>query len=541
MSARVLPVKRALGFRVSLIGLASLLSVLYLLPSWLGEEGLPAWWRYVRPLIVASPPEPIRLGLDLQGGMHLVLEVEEEQAVTNVVERRVAEIRRALEREEIPYARLERRGARQILLEVAEEDARTRAVSVLAVYEGMSRTEEEGTILLTLGDAEAARIRESAVDQTVEKIRNRVDEFGVREPLIHREGETRIIVQLPGIKDPERAINLIGKTAQLEFKLLDNQHSLEEALRGKVPEGSEILYGKLVDESGTVIRRIPYLLEKKTLLTGDVLTSAGVRFDPDTNLPYVSIEFDREGAQLFAELTEKNVGRYLAIVLDGTVYSAPRVNEKIPGGRGQITGRFTPEEARDLAIVLRAGALPAPVQVIGNLTVGPSLGQDSIRAGLRASLLAGLLVILIMAAYYRAAGLIADAALLLNLLLVLAALAAFHATLTLPGIAGIALTIGIAVDSNILILERIREELRLGKTIRSAIDAGYSKAWVTILDSHVTALITAFALFLFGTGPVRGFAVTLSIGVIVNLFTATVGTKVVYDWLILRGMKTLRV
>jgi preprotein translocase subunit SecD len=235
------------------------------------------------------------------------------------------------------------------------------------------------------------------------------------------------------------------------------------------------------------------------------------------------------------------VGRLLAIVLDGTVYSAPRINEPIAGGRAQITGRFTPEEASDLAIVLRAGALPAPVEVIANLTVGPLLGQDSVRAGVQASILAGILVILVMGIYYRLAGVIADLALFLNLLMMLGVLAGIQATLTLPGIAGIALTIGLAVDSNVLIFERIREELKLGKTVRSAIDSGYSKAWVTILDSHITALITAMALFLFGSGPVRGFAVTLALGVLINLFTATVGTKVSFDWLIIRGMKRVSI
>ncbi|MGH7395716.1 MAG: protein translocase subunit SecD, partial [Candidatus Methylomirabilales bacterium] len=308
----------------------------------------------------------------------------------------------------------------------------------------------------------------------------------------------------------------------------------EEALAGKVPEGSQILYQRVLDEKGNVIRRTPYLLEQKTLLTGDTLTSAEVRINRETNEPYVGIEFDRDGARIFSEVTEKNVGRRMAIVLDGTVYSAPRINERIPAGQAQITGRFTMEEARDLAIVLRAGALPAPVHIVSNLTVGPSLGQDSITAGVRASLLGGFLVILLMGVYYKGAGLIANGALLLNLLLLLGALAMIRATLTLPGIAGIALTIGMAVDSNVLIFERIREELRLGKTVRAGIDAGYEKAWVTIIDSHVTTLITGFALFLFGSGPVKGFAVTLTLGVTINLFTAIVGTKVVFDWMTAR-------
>ncbi|MFQ5881111.1 MAG: protein translocase subunit SecD [Candidatus Methylomirabilales bacterium] len=534
--------KRHLAWRAGLVGGAVLLSFLYLLPSISGLASLPGWWRYVRPLIFVPAPEPINLGLDLQGGMHLVLEVDAEKAVESAVERRVAEIRRALEREGIAVERVERRGTHQISLEVKEEKALDPVERILGSYPEMARSQEgETQILLTLSGREMASIQERAVAQNVQKIRNRVDEFGVREPLIQREGDRRIIVQLPGIKDPERAIKLIGKTALLEFKLVDNQHSLEEALQGRPPEGSEILYEKVFDPQGRVVRRIPHLLKKKTLLTGDVITSAQVRIDPEKNEPYVSLAFDRAGARIFEEITGKNVNRRLAIILDDNVYSAPNINERIAGGEAMITGRFTPEEARDLAIVLRAGALPAPVEIIANLTVGPSLGQDSIRAGVQASIVAGILVILVMAFYYRLAGVIADFALLLNLLMMLGVLAALQATLTLPGIAGIALTIGLAVDSNVLIFERIREELRLGKTVRSAIDSGYSKAWVTILDSHVTALITAMALFLFGSGPVRGFAITLAVGVLINLFTATVGTKVVFDWLVLRGMKRISI
>ncbi|MFQ5803019.1 MAG: protein translocase subunit SecD [Candidatus Methylomirabilales bacterium] len=534
--------KRHLAWRASLVGVAALLSFLYILPSIPGFSPLPGWWRYVRPLILAPPPEPISLGLDLQGGMHLVLEVDAEKAVEIAVDRRVAEIRGSLEGEGIAVKKLERRGTRQVFLEITEEKARGAVDRILGNYPEMARSGEGRTrFLLTLSGREIAAIQEQAVEQNVEKIRNRVDEFGVREPLIQREGDRRIVVQLPGIKDPERAIKLIGKTALLEFKMVDDKHNLQEALEGKVPEGSEILYEKVLDPQGRVANRIPYLLEKKTVLTGDVLTSARVQFDPDTNDPVVAFALDRAGARIFGEVTGKNVGRRLAIVLDGNVYSAPVIQNRIPGGRGQITGRFTSDEARDLAIVLRAGALPAPVEVIANLTVGPSLGQDSIRAGVQASIVAGILVVSVMAFYYRLAGIVADLALLLNLLMMVGVLAGIQASLTLPGIAGIALTIGLAVDSNVLIFERIREELRLGKTVRSAIDTGYSKAWVTILDSHITALITALALFLFGTGPVRGFAVTLAVGILINLFTATVGTKVVFDWLILRGMRRLSI
>lgn len=396
-------------------------------------------------------------------------------------------------------------------------------------------------LVLSLASGELKRMQESAVRQSLETIRNRIDQFGVAEPHIVQEGDRRIIVQLPGIKEPQRAINLIGKTALLEFKLVAEEVDPAEAVAGKISESDELLYLRRADEQEKM-SKIPLVVRRQAVLTGDLLTSAQVQIDSQTNEPVVSIEFDREGARLFGEATAANVGRRLAIVLDGTIYSAPVIREKITGGKAQISGSFTTEDARDLAIVLRAGALPAPVNIISNLTVGPSLGQDSIEKGVRAAILGGALVIAFMAIYYKLSGVIANLALLLNLIWLVGALASLRATLTLPGIAGIILGIGMAVDSNVLILERIREELRLGKTVRSAIDGGYDKAFLTIIDSHVTTLITAFALFLFGTGPVKGFAVTLSLGVIFNLVTALTGTRIIYDWMTSRwNLKTLSI
>jgi preprotein translocase subunit SecD len=353
------------------------------------------------------------------------------------------------------------------------------------------------------------------------------------------------VVQLPGVKEPQRAVELIGKTALLEFKLVDERTNdskvMQDALAGHLPPDTEILYQKSTDAKGNV-SSLPFLMQKKTLLTGDSITSAEVQIGREMNEPYVSMEFDRVGSKIFSDVTGANVGRRLAIILDNNIYSAPRINEKIPSGKAQITGRFSMEEARDLAIVLRAGALPAPVRIIANVTVGPSLGQDSIKKGLRATLLGGILVVAFMIFYYRASGVVADFALLLNLIMLVGALSWFRATVTLPGIAGIALTIGMAVDSNVLMFERIREELRLGKTPRSAIDTGYNKAFLTILDSHVTTLITAVVLFQFGTGPIKGFAVSLSLGVLINLYTALVGTKTVFDWITTRSdMKALSI
>jgi preprotein translocase subunit SecD len=284
-----------------------------------------------------------------------------------------------------------------------------------------------------------------------------------------------------------------------------------------------------VDKATGAVSRTPFLIKKKTLLTGDLLTDARVSIDTQYNEPYVSLTFNNAGAKRFDTVTADNVGKRLAIILDGNVYSAPNINERISGGRAQISGNFTYEEATDLAIILRAGALPAPVTIIQNVTVGPTLGRDSINAGVRATIIGGVLVLLFMIVYYRLSGIIANSAMILNILMLLGAMAWFNATLTLPGIAGIILTIGMGVDSNVLIFERIKEELRAGRTPRSAVNAGYDNAWWTIVDAHVTTLITAAVLFQFGSGPIKGFAVTLSLGILINLFTALVGTKLLLD------------
>jgi preprotein translocase subunit SecD len=395
-----------------------------------------------------------------------------------------------------------------------------------------------------LREGEIKRIKDSAINQALETIRNRIDQFGVAEPLIQRQGLKQIVVQLPGIKEPKRAKDLIKETALLEFKMLDESSKLaldlpqrvpkgkeEELLKpflDKLPEGDEILFEKVVDKDTGREFRIPYLVKKRVMLAGDVLSDARVSIG-QFNDPYVLVTFDAKGSREFDRITAENVKKRMAIVLDNTVYSAPVIQERISGGRAQITGSFTMQEANDLAIVLRAGALPAPLKIIQDLTVGPSLGRDSIEKGIRSTLIAGAVVVLFMVIYYRLSGVIADFALTLNLICLIGVLAGLNATLTLPGIAGIILTIGMGVDSNVLIFERIREELRQGKPVRLAVDGGYDKALLTIIDSHVTTLITGLALFLFGTGPIKGFAVTLCLGIAINLFTALVGTKVVFD------------
>ena len=363
--------------------------------------------------------------------------------------------------------------------------------------------------------------KKDATDRALEIIRNRIDQFGVLEPVIQKQGTDRIIVQLPGVTDRERAIDIIGKTAHLEFVLVsDDQEILKKALDGEETPGFVL----------KPVGKESLLLEEKSSLTGDKLVDASVEFSQQQfGQPYVSLTFDSEGANAFSELTGANVERRLAIVLDGVVQSAPVIRERIPSGRAQITGSFSVEEANDLAIVLRAGALPAPTKIIEERTVGPTLGKDSIRNGLRAIVIGGIAVVAFMALYYLLTGLIADFALCLNLVFISGTLAYFDATLTLPGIAGLLLTIGMAVDANVLIFERIREERNLGKHIQSAISSGYQKAFLTILDSNITTLITALILFQFGTGPIRGFATTLSIGILSSMFTALIVTRLVLD------------
>ena len=521
--------RKKIGGRVILLLVAILFTGYYMMPS-VGLVGsLPSLLPGFLPRA-----ERINLGLDLQGGMHLVLEVQVERAVEATTDRLMAEARHILEREHIGISSLTREGNTEILLKLTKPEERDKAQQTLAELRTLEvvpgATPDE--LRMTLQPREVQRIEESAVRQSLETIRNRVDQFGVTEPYIVPEGNRRIVVELPGIKDPERAINLIGKTALLELKAVDTTYNPIGVEQGKVklPSDLQLLYQREVGASNQEVSLRPIVVQRQPILTGASLTGAEVRTDNQGGW-VVAFSLDSEGARVFRDFTGANIGRQLAIVLDNTVYSAPVIRSQISDGQGQIEGNFTPESARDLAIVLRAGALPAPVKIIANLTVGPSLGADSIHKGLRAALLAAILIVLLMASYYKLSGVVADMALVLNSIMLLGVLVALRATLTLPGIAGIALGFGMAVDSNVLILERIREELKLGKTIRMAIDAGYGRAFVTIVDSHVTTLITAVALFLFGTGPVKGFAVTLSLGVLINLFTAMVGTRVVYDWM----------
>ena len=486
--------------------------------------GVAAWFAF--PL-----RERINLGLDLQGGMHLVLEVEAEKAVESTLDRLVTEVSEGLSKLSIPSLEVRKVAHDQLVVKAADAEQVGAITEAMKAFPSLVPVGAGGGAELRYGlePQRVQRIMENALDQALETIRNRIDQFGVAEPTIQRQGRRNIVVELPGIKDATRAVDLIGRTARLEFRLVNEQRSAEEALKGRLPEGEEVLYERRVNKQTGEVTRLPLLVRKQALLTGDALTNAEVRIGSQFNEPYVSIEFDREGARRFERITSENVGKRLAIVLDNSVYSAPAIRERISGGQAQITGSFTVEEARDLAIVLRAGALPAPVRIEYESIVGPSLGQDSIRQGLTAGLIGSVVVVLFMLIYYRLSGLVANIALALNILLLMAGLGYFHATLTLPGIAGIVLTLGMAVDANVLIFERIREELRLGKPTRAAVEAGFSRAWSAILDGNVTTLIAAAMLFQFGTGPIKGFAITLSLGLIANLFTAVFVCRFIFD------------
>lgn len=531
---------KKLGWRGAIVIFLVVVAFVYLTPSMSGE--LPPWWSSF------LPQEKIHLGLDLQGGMHLILEVDAEKAVESNLERIVEDLKNDMRQEKIRYLELKRSGTEGIdLILMREDDRRIFLDLVKSNYPDFEiqpgATSERGLPLrLILRSGARDQLMKMATDQALETIRNRIDQFGVSEPDIRPQEGNRILIQLPGIKDPKRAIELIGKTARLEFKLVDEDNSLEKALEGDIPPGREILYEASVDPKTGRRIKVPYLLKKRTLLTGEYITDARVRIDSRYNEPYVSLSFNSRGARLFEKITSENIEKRLAIVLDDNVYSAPVIRDRIPNGKAQITGRFTMDDARDLAIVLRAGNLPAPVKILEERTVGPSLGKDSIDKGFRSMIIGGAVVVIFMVIYYGLSGMIADMALLLNILFIMAGLAFFGATLTLPGIAGMILTIGMAVDANVLIFERIREEMRLGKPIRAAIEGGYGKALVTILDANVTTFIAALVLFQFGTGPVRGFAVTLSIGIVASFITAVFVTRVIFDYLfVYRKMKRISI
>jgi preprotein translocase subunit SecD len=510
--------------RIYLAGALVVVGLILLVPSF--SDDLPDWWKST------LGTTKIQLGLDLQGGTHLLLGVKLDEAVKNELKRRSDDIKRELQNNKLDFDAVSQDASGAVIVKLKSSDERTPFLDLVAksfpdLAISSVPSNAGPSYSLTFKPHDLAAIRSNAMDQALETIRNRIDQLGVRETTVVREGDSEILIQLPGIQDPERAKELIGKTAVLEFKLIDDSHSVADAEKDGPPPGDEILYGP-VDRGG----KTPYLVESPVLLTGDTVTDARVRPGGRLEGPYVSVELDSRGAEIFDTLTAENVGRKLAIILDKTVYSDPVIRERIPGGHVQISGRFSLDDAHDLAIVLRSGSLPAPVEIEEERTVGPSLGRDSIRQGEISFVIGAAVVLIFMAVYYSGAGVLADFGLSLNILLLICVMAAMEATLTLPGIAGIVLTLGMSVDANVLVNERMREELRDGKSTREAVKLGYQRAWSAIRDSNISTFVAGLILFQFGTGPVKGFAVTLMVGVLTGLFSCIVVTRAWYDYLI---------
>ena len=485
------------------------------------------------------PSSAVSLGLDLQGGSYLLLGVDFDQVMRERVETLLTDVRAGFRKARIPLTDV-KGGPDSVTLRVTEssriQEARTllqdlnpaMTGSVLSVGgKEYDMTENAGVFTLRMTDAFKTLTRQQVMDQSIEVVRRRIDELGTREPTIERSGEDRILVQVPGLQDPGRLKALLGKTAKMTFQLVDERANPNASL---APIGSEIL--PMMDDRNTNVPPQKIVVYRRVMVSGDRLTDASQGFDQQTGQPVVNFRFDSVGARQFGDVTKENVGHRFAIVLDKQVISAPNINTVILGGSGYIIGSFTPQSANDLAMLLRAGALPAPLTPLEERSVGAELGADSIKAG-RYSALAGLvLVALFMILRYGLFGLFADIALTLNVILLLAALTAFGATLTLPGIAGIVLTMGMAVDANVLIYERIREEQRNGRTMLAAIDTGFRRAMATIIDANMTHLIASLILFELGTGPVKGFAVALGVGIITSFFTAVMVTRlIVITWL----------
>jgi len=534
------------------------------------EKARPKW----------APAKHLNLGLDLQGGIHLVMGVEVDRAVREKAVRRAEEIAAELDRKDVKGADVKGDPDTGIVSVTAPDTGK--AKDVLAEYTDMYVRKTSGnTVELGMKDDAVKQLKESAVDQAMKAIRNRVDQWGVSEPTIAKRGDASILVQLPGYSNPEKAKELIGRTAQLQFKIVDDtdptvtkltlppgitlnwdrytgagealvsspyleskdRAQLAEFLKGKAPAGHEFAIGK-IEARGTESTYRSWLLDQKQGLTGEYITDARVAFDNspgEGNRPYVQVTFNRTGADLFGKLTKANVKRRMAIVLDDTVDSAPIIQTEIPGGVCSISlGGLRPineilDEAKGLALVLKSGALPAPVRILEERSVGASLGPELVRRGSMAALIGMLAVLAFMALYYRFSGVVADVALVLNGLVVLAIMAALNSTLTLPGIAGFVLTLGMAVDANVLINERIREELKTGKSVVAAVSTGYDKVFWTIFDGHVTALVAGFVIRAYGSGPVRGFATTLIIGLLASMFTSIVVTRAIVEWFVSHG------
>ncbi len=488
-----------------------LLGIFFALPNMLpNKENLPKWWQ------------PVNLGLDLQGGSNLLLQVQ----VDDVIKERMATIedaaRKVLRENKIRYQNL-RAHETDVTVKVENLNSRNKAISAFRKIEDGLLVEEtpDGLVKISYSDVALNQLKLKIVEQSIEIVRRRIDELGTKEPVIQRQGTDRIVVQLPGLQNPEYVKTLLGKTAKLSFHMVDSSTSTADARRGKLSASSRIVPG---NDGGS------YVISRKPVVGGENLIDAQPAFQEGEAV--VSFKFDSIGGKKFGEATKNNIGERLAIVLDNEVISAPTIQSAIMGGSGVITGSFTVKSANDLALLLRSGALPAPLEVLEERTVGAGLGADSIHAGAVACVIGLVAVIAFMIAAYGLFGIFTTVAVFMNLFLLLGILSIMGATLTLPGIAGVILTVGMAVDSNVLIFERMREEVKLGRSTKDAAEAGFREAWATILDSNLTTLVAAFVLFYFGTGPVRGFAVTLTIGILTSMFTSvTVTRAIIATWI----------
>ena len=521
-------------WKVTMVAVLCLAGVVFTIPNFLSErtaESLPDW----------LPHKQVNLGLDLQGGSHLLLEVEADVVVQERLVALEQSIRQSLRptksRKRIGYRELGVRGDAVMLtirnpdqIDLAVDEIKKLAVpvqgnAVSGLPGGRDITVDVvngNQIRVALTEEAIRERRRNAIEQSIEIVRRRIDELGTREPTIQRQGDDRILVQVPGLQDPERLKAILGKTAKMVFRLVDLTTSPAEIMAGaRTPPGSELLESDERNADGSPVDM--YVVRKRGMVSGDTLVDSSATFQD--NMPVVSFRFDSVGAKKFGEATKKNVRKPFAIVLDKRVISAPVIREPILGGTGIISGDFTVQEVQDLSLLLRAGALPAPLKILEERTVGPALGADSVAAGKIACVIAFIAVMVFMVLSYGLFGLAADIALIFNLFIIMGALSILQATLTLPGIAGIVLTIGMAVDANVLVFERIREEIRTGKTPFAAMEAGYQRAIGTILDANITTLIAAVILFAMGSGPIKGFAVTLGIGIITSVFTAVVVTR----------------
>ena len=513
---------RALG-----IILTALIVCLCAVPNFFPEAQVKTWPAWAQRRLV--------LGLDLQGGSYLLLEVDSNFVKKEKLDQVRDDVRRALRDAKIGYTGLVTRGD-TVEVRVKDTDLQSALTKLRDLSQPIggllgSSTQRDidisdaggGLIRLALSQPAMIERMRRTIEQSIQIVERRVNELGTVEPVIQRQGNDRILVQVPGLQDPTHLKELLGKTAKMEFRMVDTSVPPDQAQRGGLPPDSELL----MSQSSP---KVPYVVKKQVLVSGGELTDAQTGFDQRTNEPIVSFRFNSTGARKFSQATQENVGLPFAIVLDNEVISAPVIREPITGGQGQISGSFTVQSANDLAILMRAGALPAPLTVVEERTVGPGLGQDSIEKGELAAYVGSIMVIVFMLLTYRLFGVFANIAVAINVAMIFGLLSLLNATLTLPGIAGIVLTVGIAVDSNVLIYERIREELRGGRNAISAIDAGFKRALATILDSNITTFIAAAVLFYIGTGPVRGFAVTLGIGIITTVFTAFTLTRLIVAW-----------